>query len=56
MTALATAIFAILTDAGPVPVFHVETYDLCVELMEISLADAQCVDIAAEEDQADDEE
>lgn len=49
MIALATAIFAILTDAGPVPVFHVETYDLCVDLMEISLTDAQCVDIAAAE-------
>jgi hypothetical protein len=46
MEALAIAIFYILTDAGPVPVFQVETYDLCLQLLEISLADAQCSDMS----------
>lgn len=46
MTALATAIFCILTDTGEVPVFRVETYDLCLQLLEISLADAKCIDLS----------
>jgi hypothetical protein len=46
MTSLAIAIFCILTDSGEVPIFRVETYDLCLQLLEISLADAKCIDLS----------
>ena len=46
MIALATAVFCILTDTGEIPVFHVETYDLCLQLLEISLTDAKCIDLS----------
>lgn len=55
MIALATAIFAVLTDEGPIPVFHVETTELCAQLLEISLTDAQCVDIGSEEETEDEQ-
>lgn len=44
MIKLATAIFFVITDAGPVPIFRVDTYDLCLRLLEISLADALCME------------
>lgn len=46
MISLATAVFCVLTDAGPLPVFHVETYALCLQLLEISLTDAKCIDLS----------
>lgn len=55
MIALATAIFAVLTDEGPIPVFHVDTPELCAQLLEISLTDAQCVDIGSEEETEDEQ-
>ena len=41
-----TAIFYILTPCGPHATFQVETYDLCLALIEISLEDAKCVDLS----------
>lgn len=49
MIALATAVFFVIAEEGPIPTFHIETYDLCVELLQISLADAKCVDLAEAE-------
>ncbi len=43
-----TAVFYILTPCGPHATFQVETYDLCLQLIEISLEDAKCVDLSGE--------
>lgn len=41
-----TAVFYILTPCGPHATFQVETYDLCLALIEISLTDAKCIDLS----------
>lgn len=48
MFKLAWAVLYILTECGPHATFQVETYDLCLALIEITLEDAKCVDMDGE--------
>lgn len=49
MFKLAWAVLYILSECGPYPVFRVETYELCLSLMEIVLEDAKCEDLDGDE-------
>lgn len=48
MQTLLTAVLYILTECGPAAAFQVETYELCLALIEITLEDAKCVDLSGE--------